>query len=222
MTVPLGPANDHGLRQPAAFYDALRSNGVLGQKLSGPQVDGCEALLMACRDWPLAWTAYGLATPAWETGRTMQPVREKGSGDHDGDGLDDYLERYDTGRLAIALGNTPAHDGDGQLYAGRGYVQLTGLANYRRFGAELALPLVTDPDLALRTDVAARVLTLGMGKGLFTGRKLDDFLPAHGKAERFRYIAARRIINGQDKAEEIADMALDFEAALIAGGWRDA
>jgi hypothetical protein len=61
---------------------------------------------------------------------------------------------------------------------------------------------------------------LGMSEGWFTGRKMIDFLPGHGSAERFRYIAARRIINGQDHAEEIADMALDFEAALLAGGWR--
>lgn len=40
---------------------------------------------------------------------------------------------YDTGRLAIRLGNTPEADGDGQRYKGRGYIQLTGLANYKLF-----------------------------------------------------------------------------------------
>lgn len=42
---------------------------------------------------------------------------------------------YDTGAKAIALGNTPEKDGDGQLYKGRGYIQLTGKANYKAFAA---------------------------------------------------------------------------------------
>lgn len=37
---------------------------------------------------------------------------------------------YDTGHLAQVLGNTPQKDGDGQKYKGRGYMQLTGYANY--------------------------------------------------------------------------------------------
>ena len=40
---------------------------------------------------------------------------------------------YDTGRLSVALGNTPAADGDGQKYKWRGLIQLTGTANYKRF-----------------------------------------------------------------------------------------
>lgn len=40
---------------------------------------------------------------------------------------------YDTGAKAIALGNTPEKDGDGQLYKGRGFIQLTGKSNYTNF-----------------------------------------------------------------------------------------
>ena len=40
---------------------------------------------------------------------------------------------YDTGPKAVALGNTPEKDGDGQKYKGRGFIQLTGKANYKAF-----------------------------------------------------------------------------------------
>jgi hypothetical protein len=59
-----------------------------------------------------------------------------------------------------------------------------------------------------------------MEAGAFTGKKLADFLPLSGQAGFDAYTQARRIINALDKAQEIANEALRFEAALIAGNWR--
>jgi hypothetical protein len=59
-------------------------------------------------------------------------------------------------------------------------------------------------------------MSAGMKGGWFTGRKLIDFLTDDGESTRAGYMAARRVINGQDKADLIADYALAFRAALKA------
>lgn len=188
------------------FFAALRS-GLLGPTLTQGEVDGCNALLAATRGWPTCWTAYALATAYHETAHTMQPVREYGG--------DAYLTRmYDPQGLrpevACHLGNT--QPGDGVKFCGRGYVQLTGRANYAKFG------LAADPDKALDASTAATVLEQGMRQGIFSGRKLGDFLPLNGPATRAQYMAARWVVNRQDRADLIADYALKFYDALTAGG----
>lgn len=55
------------------------------------------------------------------------------------------------------LGNVAP--GDGPRYKGRGFIQLTGRANYRTLGEQLGVDLEGDPSLALRSDVAARVFS---------------------------------------------------------------
>jgi putative chitinase len=88
-------------------------------------------------------------------------------------------------------------------WVGEGLVQVTWEVNHRKFGA-------TKPGQLLEWNVALRALFDGMEKGMFTGKKLSDYIDG----DRADYVGARRIINGTDKATTIAGYARTFEAAL--------
>lgn len=153
---------------------------------------------------PLPAAAYLLATSWRETGATMQPITEWGG--------KRYFDKYDVGRLAAALGNTPQKDGDGFLFRGRGLAQITGRSNYARLGQRLGIDLIADPELALEPATAFRILYLGLCEGRFTGRTLAEFV----NTRKVDYFNARRTVNGTDHAMEIADHARTFERALRA------
>ena len=55
--------------------------------------------------------------------------------------------KYDTGKLAVTLGNTPVADGDGQRYKGRGLIQLTGKDNYKAYKEYCGFDVVAKPEL---------------------------------------------------------------------------
>lgn len=196
---PKFTADGGKLGKPAEFFDLVR---VHFGSLTTEQVGGFNELTGALAGWPVSWVAYALATAWHETAATMQPIKELGGEAY-------FTKRYDIqGQkpdLARTLGNV--NPGDGARYAGRGYVQITGRTNYRRFGIE------NTPDDALNPVVAAHILKDGMERGSFTGKKLADYLPGD-------YVSARRIINGTDKAQMIAGYAVAFERALTAGGWQ--
>lgn len=212
------------LPRPADFFNHVRGRLwprlIVDPSRGIDHVGGCERIIGMCGRARLgvAQAAYVLATAYHETAYAMQPVREKGG--------EAYLSKYDTGRLAERLGNTPEADGDGVLYAGRGDVQLTGLANYRKATKrlrELGIlgedeDLVATPDLALRPDVSAAILVYGMVEGWFTGKGLD-LLPAVMPATEIQFIRARPIVNGTDRAQMIAGYALILQVALQKGGW---
>lgn len=92
---------------------------------------------------------------------------------------------------------------------GRGYVQLTWEVNYVKAGKQLGLDLTTNPDRVMEPSIAAKVLVVGCKEGWFTGKKLSDFSS---------YEDMRRVVNGTDKAKEIADLARQYEQQLTEKG----
>lgn len=104
---------------------------------------------------------------------------------------------YDTGRLAANLGNTPEADGDGQLYKGRGLIQITGRTNYIACGKGLGLDLIKNPQLLEEPMNAARSAGwFWNSRSLNTYADRDDFKMItkringgyNGIEDRFKYL----------------------------------
>ena len=67
------------------------------------------------------------------------------------------FDRYEPGTSAgIRIGNTQR--GDGARFKGRGFVQLTGRDNYGRVGRQIGADLLGDPELAIDSELAGRIL----------------------------------------------------------------
>ena len=198
------PVAGAGLADPSKFFAYVRSRPPLGPTLSQAEVDGCTRILAACAasSFPVSWAAYVLATAVHETAGQLRPITEYGKG------------------AGKQYGKPGKHGG--QAAYGRGDVQLTWDYNYERADRELGLngALVANYDLALDPAISSRIIVRGMEEGWFTGKKLEDYLPA--TANQAQFAAARRIVNGTDKADLIAGYAVTYQAGLQAGGWRPA
>ncbi|UVM54268.1 glycoside hydrolase family 19 protein [Pseudomonas sp. B21-012] len=118
-------------------------------------------------------------------------------------GGDTYLAKYDTGRLAQRLGNTPEADGDGQKYRGRGLIQVTGRANYQACSEALFgdSRLVNTPELLEQPVYAA------MSAGWYWQRAGLNTL-----ADRGDFLAITKKINGGTNG--LADREELYERAL--------
>jgi putative chitinase len=200
------------------FYDAVRSGKLLGPVLEPKEFAGVDAILSEALDrkWPVSWTAYALATAYHETAHTMEPVKEFGGPKY-------YTRMYDiTGtRPTLAKENGNTKPGDGILYCGRGFVQLTWKNNYEKAERLLGIKgLVANPELARNLNNAAKILGSGMELGWFTGKSMGHYLPkATVPATHVQFKAARRVINGVDKDDLIADYAVSFQNYLKTGGY---
>lgn len=208
---PAGPAPEpegarNGLDTPDAFFDSVRAARIFGNSLKSDQVSGLETILGVAKgvNWPLAYTAYALATGCHETAFTMQPVREA------------FWLSEDWRKTHLRY----------YPYYGRGYVQLTWEENYQKADDKLNLggQLINELDLAMNPTIAARIMAQGMVEGWFASDRkgrhtLERHLPENGPATKAQFTLARQIINGHDKDDEIAEIALKFQTALQAGGW---
>jgi len=144
-----------------------------------------------------AMDSYGITSPARAAAFLAQIAHESGelryweeiaSGDA-------YEGRRD-------LGNT--QPGDGKRYKGRGPIQITGRANYRKYGAALGLDLENNPSLAATTPVGFQIAgAYWDSKGLNELADRGDFLTitkringgTNGLASRQKYYAvARRVL----------------------------
>lgn len=170
-------------------FKILRTELFYG-KLSQAVVDALNYLVGKCEDAGFTYpeTAYALATTYHETAHTMEPIKERGS---------------------VAYLKSKKY----YPYIGYGYVQITWRDNYLRVGKLIGKDLVSNPSLALDPDIAASIMTGGMLNGWFTGLGFRKGRPVT-RYDRNAYIRARKIINGSDRAEAIADYAMIFEKAL--------
>lgn len=153
----------------------------------------------------LRWLAYMFATIRGECGAAMAPVRE-GFSKTDAEARA-FVRRQGYAYAAVV---------NGQVYYGRGLVQLTWHRNYVVMGKLLGIPLAENPALALVPDVAVQILFEGMlrgesGRGDFTGVSLETYFDG----QKEDWLNARRIINGTDKASTFAAWGKRFYAALV-------
>jgi putative chitinase len=198
------------------FWETL-DRSVFGGSVPQSAVDQIERVFAEyeARGWDnLGHLAYMLATMRREVGPKMLPVRE-------------CFAQSDAAARACRQVSSRAYSQviGGNVYYGRGLVQLTWLDNYEKMGEHLGIALVQRPDMALDPEIAIKIMFEGMQRGQFAGDKkgrhtLARHIPNKNPTQA-NFISARRIINGTDHAQEIAGYAEKFFAALKAAEIKD-
>jgi len=125
------------------FPDAPRANV---ERHLPPVLAALQAAGLDDRDMVL----MALGTIRAESAR-FEPISEMSSRYNTSPGGPHPFDLYD---YRASLGNLGPPDG--ARYKGRGFIQLTGRANYRRYGARLGQPLEESPELANVPWTAAR------------------------------------------------------------------
>ena len=183
-------------------------------KLSESQVSAFNHIVSAMdADKSISYPqgAYILATIWHETATTMQPIAEYGKGKGRIYGTwyknsKDQLYTFKDGSKTTAYLQFDYP----YLYYGRGETQNTWFTNYEKLSKVFGVDFLRNPDLLLTQEWSTPVTIYSMKTGLYTGKKLSDYINQSKKD----YLNARRIINGMDKASLIAGYAETFEKAL--------
>lgn len=122
---------------------------------------------------------------------------------HESDGFR-AMEEYASGAAyegRADLGNTQA--GDGKRYKGRGPIQVTGRANYRRYGRKIGIDLENRPELASAPSIGLMAsCAYWVDKGLNERADADDLLGitklinggTNGLADRRARLAAAKAL----------------------------
>jgi hypothetical protein len=137
--------------------------------------------------------AYILGTAYWETAKTMEPVKEA------------YWLSENWRRNNLRY----------YPWYGRGFVQLTWEANYKKASKKLSTDLISNPNRVMEPEISAQILVQGSMEGWFTGKKIGDYITLN----RSDFVGARRVINGTDKAKTIAKIARKYDALLLELGY---
>lgn len=176
-----------------AFYACIRTKGLF-QQLTTLQVQTIDTIFSECElqgITDIRQIAYIFATAAWEAYNPkhpesrLTPIKEFGG--------QQYLE------------SKPYYP-----YFGRGLSQITWKANYEKEGKRLGIDLINNPDLMLDIPTACNSHVYCMAHGVYTGKKLSDYI----NDQKCDYVNSRRIINGTNKANDIAAIAQKFESCL--------
>ncbi len=109
-----------------------------------------------------------------------------------------------------------AADGVEQQYFGRGLVQITWWHGYAKSGVDFGYGLdwLFNPEKVKDYDTAYEIMVKGMttGGGYANSKKCSDYFTDNST----KYVAARAMVNGDDKADHIAHLAQAFETLLMA------
>lgn len=190
------------INRPSFFSNHRRLFGSLNQSQVNGLIDLLDGFEKDTALTDIRWVAYMLATVKHECADTWLPIKERGPGN--------YFDKYEPGTsIGKRLGNTVK--GDGYKFPGRGFVMITGRDNYARF-SKPGRDLIANPDLALDPAIAFDIMSEGMRRGRFTGKRLLEYIDG----DKCDYYQARRIINVLDQAHKIASYALKFEGVLSA------